>query len=307
MKIPPVFTVLLSTLVPVSAQEGGTPKWDVELPAPVPRTQPAEAPEPQEPIGFQILSSRTTRVARNDAPPMSGLPPVSGTINLTVQMVEDPGLPDPPPPLPVLPPSDPAVAARLLELRAALPGRDIAYVSATVVDGRRTLLRIHPGGGREGEITAWSNLDFHHFSGVFSYHVHEPGGPGIERILLLGLGNLDSARLRRHHPASEIPDLSLLPDVETSGPAFLLVEGDPQSPAIRTLEQLHHLYRKEGLHLKASHLAAKQAEAAKRTALLAAPPQPEDVVIQFWERGAGVPPASSTTTPAAQAGKEAGQ
>ena len=69
-----------------------------------------------------------------EPPPMTGLPPVTGTITQTVHLVEDPGLPDPPPPLPALPVDDPAVLARMAEMQAKHRGIQIAFVSATVYD-----------------------------------------------------------------------------------------------------------------------------------------------------------------------------
>ena len=74
---------------------------------------------------------------------MAGLPPVTGTITTTVQLVEDPGFTDPPPPLPALPVTDPAVQARLAEMRLRTGVRQIAFVSATVYDHSRTFLKCY--------------------------------------------------------------------------------------------------------------------------------------------------------------------
>lgn len=89
------------------------------------------APKP-EPIDFKVLASRTQRMKVTEAPEMAGLPPIKGTINVTVQMVKDPGLPDPPPPLPALPPDDPLVIARMKELRENYHGPELVFLSATV-------------------------------------------------------------------------------------------------------------------------------------------------------------------------------
>ncbi|MGL4398565.1 MAG: hypothetical protein ACRCXD_01740, partial [Luteolibacter sp.] len=94
-------------LIPLEGdQENATPAWDVEIPGPIAdgtRAEPASKPEP---IDLNVLSTRTTRMEVSEAPEMPDLPLVTGTINVTVQLVEDPNLTDPPP-LPALPPDDP--------------------------------------------------------------------------------------------------------------------------------------------------------------------------------------------------------
>ncbi len=84
------------------------------------------APQP-EPIDFKVLTSRTQRMEVTEAPEMTGLPPIKGTINVTVQRVADPGLAGPPAPLPVLPPSDPLVIARLKQLRESYRGAELVF------------------------------------------------------------------------------------------------------------------------------------------------------------------------------------
>jgi hypothetical protein len=109
---------LLGGVIPSHGQEKLTPQWDVEIPVPIADGTPSQpAPQP-EPVDFMVLTSRTRRMDVTEAPEMPDLPPIKGAINVTVQMVKDPGLPDPPPPpLPALPPDDPAVIARMAELR----------------------------------------------------------------------------------------------------------------------------------------------------------------------------------------------
>jgi hypothetical protein len=108
------------------------PKWDVEIPVPISDGTPSPPPPKPEPIDFKVLSSRTTRMDVVEAPEMTDLPPIKGTINVTVQLVEDPNLPEPPPPLPALPPHDPAVIAKLAELREKHRGAELVFLSATV-------------------------------------------------------------------------------------------------------------------------------------------------------------------------------
>ena len=196
MKFLPVSLALLGGLLP-SRGEGAAPQWDVEIPVPIADGAPSQpAPKP-EPINFDVLTSRTKRVAVTEAPEMSDLPPIKGTINVTVQMVKDPGLPDPPPPLPALPPHDPAVLARMEELRKNYRGTELVFLSATVYDHSQTLLRIYPNGNVGGEISAWSNVDFNHFSGFSTFRVKGSDGAYRDYGLLMGIGSIDTYRMRK--------------------------------------------------------------------------------------------------------------
>jgi len=227
-----------------------------------------------------------------EAPEMHDLPPIRGTINVTVQIVEDPNLPDPPLPLPALPPDDPVVAARLAELAEKYRGTELVFLSATVYDLNRTLLRIYPNGRVGDSITAWSNLDFNHFSGFSTYRVKDAvDGTLYDFGLLMGIGSIDTRRWKEmaeargiEYKGPQIPEIPQMPDFADGGPAFAVVEGDAKSPAMDTLEQVHDLYRKEGVKMEKAYHAREKARAERKAYLLANPPKPKDIVIKFWER-----------------------
>jgi hypothetical protein len=284
-----ITTVLLCIvgLSNLCAREGVS-KWDVEIPAPLKDgTRPAPLPKP-EPIHFTVRSSRTIRMDVTQAPEIPGLPPVTGKINVTMQAVEDPNLPDPAP-LPALPPDHPAVVARMAELAGKYRGTELVFVSATVHDRKRTLLRIHRFGEAGGDVTAWSNLDFNHFSGFSTFRVKDAiDGTLYDYGLLMGIGNEDNRRMgefaRRNggkHMAPEIPEM---PDLGRGEPTFVVVEGERESPAMATLEQLHDLYRTEGGRMEAAHHAREKNLAERKAYLLANPPKPKDVTIRVWRR-----------------------
>lgn len=285
-----ITTALLCSLGLASlyAQEAAT-KWDVEIPGPISDgTRPAPTPAP-EPINFKVKSSHTSRMEVTKAPEISDLPPITGTINVTVQVVEDPQLLDPPPPLPALPPDDPAVVARLAELSEQYVGTQLVFLSAEVHDHNRTLLSIYPNGKHDGAVTAWSNLDFNHFSGFSTFRVKDGLDGTLHDIaLLMGIGNTDKQRLEElaknrgvEHDTPKIPEM---PDLAKGGPTFILVEGDVKSPAMDTLEQIHDLYSNEGARMEAAYHAREKTQAERRAYLLANPPNPKDVTIQFWKR-----------------------
>jgi hypothetical protein len=237
----------------LNAQEIAT-KWDVEIPAPITDGTPSPPPPKPEPIDFEVLSSRTTRMDVTKAPEMPDLPPITGTINVIVQLVENPNLPEPPPPLPALPPDDPAVIARLAEPAEKHRGTELVFLSATVYDHNRTLLRIYPNGKFEQQVEAWSNIDFNHFGGFATYRVKDAvDGTLYDFGLLMGIGGIDTRRWKEmaeargiEYEGPEIPEIPNFPHLADGGPAFAVVEGEKDSPAMNTLEQLHDLYRKEG-------------------------------------------------------------
>jgi hypothetical protein len=289
-RIAPLLSICL-WFTSLNAQEIAT-KWDVEIPVPITDGTPsAPIPKP-EPLDLKILSSRTTRMNVTEAPEMHDLPPITGTINVTVQVVEDPNLPDPPPPLPTLPPDDPAVLARLAELREKYRGTELVFLSATVYDHNRTFLRIYPNGKVGDEVTAWSNLDFNHFSGFSTYRVKDAeDGTLYDCGLLMGIGGIDTRRWREmaeargiEYKGPKIPEIPEMPDFAEGGPAFVVVDGDAESPAMDTLEQIHDLYRKEGARMEEAYHAREKARAERKAYLLANPPKPKDVTIQFWKR-----------------------
>ena len=286
MKIFPIAIALLGGLILSRGQENAVPEWDVEIPTPIADgARSPIAPKPK-PIHFKVLASNTRRQKVTEAAEMPELPPVKGTINVTVQMVEDPGLPDPPP-LPTTIPSDPAVIAKMEELRGKYRGTELIFVSATVYDHSHTLLQIFSNGKVEGEISAWTNIDFNHFSGFSTYRIKASDGTFNDRGLLMGISNIDTDMMRqkfkRQRQDNDEPEIPILPDLAVSGPSFTVIEGETQGEAMDTLCQIHDLYRKEGARMAAAFDAREKANAERKAYLLANPPIPEDIVIRFWK------------------------
>lgn len=281
-----------------SGQEVAT-KWNVEIPVPITDGTPSPLPPKPEPLDLKVLNSRTTRMDVKEAPEMPGLPPVTGTINVTVQLVEDPNLPDPPPPLPALPPDDPAVVARLAELAEKHRGTELVFLSATVYNHTRTLLKIYPNGRVADSVSAWSNLDFNHFSGFSTYRVKDgEDGTLYDFGLLMGIGSTDTKRWAEiaaekgyEYKAPEIPEM---PDFADGGPSFVVVEGDKDSPAMDTLEQIHDLYRKEGPRMEEAYHARVKAYEERKAYLLANPPKPKDVTTWITEPRRSAPQGASS-------------
>ena len=288
-----IISVLLVSLwfSNLNAQEVAT-KWDVEIPAPIADGIPSPPLSKPKPINFKVLGSRTTRMDVTKAPEMHDLPPITGTINVTVQLVKDPGLTDPPPPLPTLPPGDPAVIARLAKLSEKYRGTELVFLSATVYDHKRTFLQIYPNGRLDGSVTAWSNLNFNHFGDFSTYQVKDAeDGTLYDFGLLMGISSMETRRWNEIAEAREVknkgpelPKIPIMSDLADGSPAFIVVEGDANSPAMDTLEQIHDLYRKEGAKMEKAYHVREKARAERKAHLLANPPKPDDVKIQFWTR-----------------------
>ena len=74
-------------------------------------------------------------------------------------------------------------------------------------------------------------------------------------------------------------------DLATGGPSFVVIAGDTSdSSSMEIVQGMHDLYRVEGSRMEKAYQARTKAYAERRTYLLAHPPVPKDVAIQFWTR-----------------------
>jgi hypothetical protein len=240
---------------------------------------------------FEVLSTLTKRVHAVESPEMPGLPAPEGVIDVTVRLVKDPGLPDPPPPLPASAPDDPAVLARMAELTEQYRETQLVFVSATVFDHSRTYLRCYPSGNGHKEIACWSNLDFNHFTGFATYQVKGTDGEVREYGLLMGVGNQDTEQRARWLAEHDIdyrePEKPTLPDLAAGGPAYVITEADTADrEAVDLIEGMHNLYRAEGQRMEDAYHARIKAYEARKAYLLGNPPKPNDVIVHFWKRDA---------------------
>ena len=269
---------LLDTGIP-----GGIADGTPAVPAPLP-----------EPLQFSVKRTLTSRRQVTEAPEIPGLPAVKGTINVTVQLVEDPGLPDPPPPVIAQPMEAPAATDGPTELSEPGPDSQLIYVSATVYDHARTYVRCGFGTGEE--IAGWSNIDFNHFCGVGTYQVKGTDGKLRQYSLMMAIGDEYT-----DGTSDELTPAPTLPVLATSGPAFVITEGDTtDKESMDMFQGMHDLYRVEGARMAAACQAREIAYEARKAYLLANPPVPKDVTIQFWKRVAPSPAGINALTKGAQ-------
>ena len=238
------------------------------------------APQP-EPIDFEVIKSHSQRIQVKEASEISGVPAPEGMVNLTVELVKKPELAELPP-LPLLDAKDPAVTARVEEYSRSRPDIELLLVSASVFNHTITQFRIQPSAPNAKEISGWSNIDFNHFSGFSSYQVQ--GDDKVLRSygLIMSVGELDGMNASVNIPK--------LPQLATSGPAFVLTEGDINDPKTKQIiEGLHSLYKVEGKRLAEAYRKRMKEEQERKAYLLANPPKPKDVTIRFWNRDGSTP------------------
>jgi hypothetical protein len=294
MKVSPFLIVIWGLLPALHGEDGSDvvrvapSTTQASIPAPISDGTPSPPPPPVEKPDFQIESTQVKLLDVVEAPPMPGLPPVAGTMTLTVHTVADPGLPDPPPPTVPRSIGDPETKARLAELSVKHQETRVAFVSATVYDRSRTRLTVYPNGGIDKAVTVWSNLDFNHFSGFGSFEAEDASGEIRKYSLLMGIGNENPAFRRRllteRGIEFEEPEIPPLPDGQ---PSFVIATEAPDPDGVKLIEDLHALYRTEGVRMAEACAAREKAYAARRAYLLANPPKPKDVTVHFWKRTKG--------------------
>ena len=248
-------------------------------------------PAPERKLPDLVVKNTTTKkIMREEPSGVPGLQPVRKKVMLTKHLVEDPHLPEPPPPPP---PADMTALAPIDQMvQFGTDGSEpqSVFVSATVYDHQRTLLRWHPNGRPEAEMTAWSNIDFNHLCGISEYMYNGRRfslmmGIGDESTAPLGIGNENTAEMAgaaqengsEYHPP-------VFPTLPTTGPDFVVTEGDTgDAQAMEIITGLHKLYKVEGARLKVAYEAREQARIEREAYLRKHPPQPKDVTTWVSE------------------------
>ncbi|MFD0895339.1 hypothetical protein KBB96_20620 [Luteolibacter ambystomatis] len=272
--------VLISSVRSLSAEEVGVPmEPTAAITSPIADgTPPPPAPRPETP-DFVVKDSVSRQVDVVEASPLPGLPPVAGRISVTTRKVENPGLPDLPPPLPPVDMNDPAVQARLAEIRERFQGQDqpvIAIVAATWYVQEK-VSRINWWVDGE-QMSCVSRLNMLHFGGFGEFKVGER-----RYALVMGLGSEDTGRLEQLARAKGVefvpPDLPVIPD----GQDFAVTKGDAaDAQKVQLIRDLHALSAVEGIRMEEAYLAREQANKEKEAYLRAHPPKPKDVMIHYW-------------------------
>ncbi len=295
----PLLTCVLGTLLcpALPAQEAP--------PAPAPiighladgTAPPPPAPKPLP--HYTVLRSHQQSMQVDQPAPLPGMPATTHTIKTTIEIVKrPPPAPAPPPPAPRLPLDD-AAKARLAALRAAYRKTEFGFLSATVYDHQRTLLRWQPNRRAGQEITAWSNLDWNEFGGLSSFTWNNRNFS-----IFMAIGNETTAnRTRWAQRTGRVWQPPVSPALPTDRPAFIVTQGDATDPATTGLiTGLHALYQTEGTRLQTARLGRETARREYEANIRAHPPIPADIIIRCYpcERPAKRQPAAAPTAGGSQ-------
>jgi hypothetical protein len=208
-----------------------------------------------------------------------------GGRTITIREIKPIALPPPPPPaeIPLAVP-DAEFSQRLAEYREAHPKNELLFLGATVFRSKdsppRTLVRWWPMGGK-GTITFWSSADFALIAGGINAFEDSAGGT---HHMLMGWGNVDLDRMAELYAAKgreyDAPDL---PEFAEGMAAFQITgENQPTAEELVVIQSLHDIYDSELEQLRTAYEGREQARVEREAYLKANPPQPKDIILNFW-------------------------
>jgi hypothetical protein len=267
------------------------------------RSQEEDAPAPLVlPATARILGdiSDGTPPAPQPPKPVFVVPPSDilatttqqqGGRTITLQRIKPIALPPPPEPAPPVDIHDPANQERLAAFRQNHPRTDLVFLGATVFRSEHSpsrsrvqiwplLLdwnRPHPN-NRGAPVAFWSSADFGYLSGLAAF----VGTDGAARSLILSWGalNLDRTSTRR---VEKIP-------VFPTGPATFIIDGEqPDAETLIVIQSLHDLYNNEYARLKTAYEGRERARIEREAYLKAHPPQPKNIVLNYWRTEKSAP------------------
>lgn len=205
-----------------------------------------------------------------------------GGREITVQKINPialPPAPEAPAPVDL---SDPALQQRIAERRAKYPAMKMLLVGATVYHSDtsppRTLVRLWPQA--QGEpVTVWSSADFSLLSGLSSFATATDEKTSL--MMLWSIIKMDGANRLQRNLARQLPkpEIPAFPDGKAT---FQVTEGNPTPETLASIQSLHDLYHNEHDRLLAAYLGRERASIAKAAELKANPPQPKDIVLNYW-------------------------
>ena len=200
-----------------------------------------------------------------------------------------------PPPVTVPAPLDlnnPTVQARIAEHRANQPQNECIRLGACVYHSKdsppRTLVTYWTAAG-EAPMTFWSSADFSLLTSLVNFI----GIDGKTRSLLMMWTTADieqsieSLAKSGREPTSP-PEI---PQFLTGKATFIIQSGNPTAENLASIQALHDLYNNEYEKLNAAFEVREQARLQQEAELIAHPPQPKNIVLNYWN--IGIPAAVS--------------
>ena len=279
----PLVTLVLLALcfvVPSGAQDHAT--TTARILGDIPDGSPPTATPPKPvfvPMRGDILAT-TTRV--------------QGGRTITIREIKPIALP--PPPQPVQADTwqameDPALRDRLAEFAATHPQMAVVRIGATVYRSKdappRSLVRYWPGPGAES-ISFWSSADFSLLAGIGSF----VGTDERSRMLVMACGNRNADGPAESSLLKEDHEVDAIPKFPEDKATFALVDAPPADARVLVpIQSLHDIYNSEFTRLKAAAVGREQARIQREADLLANPPRPKDITLNYWR---SEKPAAST-------------
>ena len=208
-----------------------------------------------------------------------------GGRTITIQKIKPIALPPLPEPETAMVASDADVAAfkvRMAAYRAQHPRARMLGIGASVYrfDNAppRTLVSYWPGDGADA-IQFWSSADFALISGIHSFVATD----GQTNDLLMMWSSMNVSRMAAMFAAHGRPYHAPVIPTFPTGPATFTCVGAPPTPEILVaIQSLHDIYNTDHERLQTAWEGRKRASIERDAYLKAHPPQPQDIVINYW-------------------------
>ncbi|MEO5914249.1 MAG: hypothetical protein ABIS50_08455 [Luteolibacter sp.] len=285
--IPLVLLALMASFSPVRSEDENSAIPGVPTASILGDLQDGTPPAPEAPKpGFivpaeDVLDTRTIE---------------QGGRTITVQKINPIEVPEPTVSAPAVTESTPEVKARMAAIRAQHPRDLLIRLGATVylsnASPPRTLASYWPDGAAQ-PVKFWSSADFALLSGLSSFS----GSDGQTCMLMMMWDSVDIDRMTgllaqqgRTYAAPEIPAFP------TGNATFQITAGQPDAKSLAAIQSLHDLYNNEHERLLAAFQGREQARLQQEAELKAHPPQPKDIVLNYW--------LTETPAPAAKGGDQ---
>jgi hypothetical protein len=274
MKSIPCVAFALIASIPLAPSQQENPAITARIIGEIPDGTP---PPPEPPLPKFIVPAENVLASKSIQ---------QGGRQITFQKIAPIALPPPviAPPIDI---TDPAIQARVADFQEDTPADEFLFVGATIFKLKDaasvTLVNTWPQG--QGEpIVFWSSADFGLLSGFSSY----VGSDEITRSLFMMWSA--SEHETRYDLESELgPDGPKLPDLPPGKANFQIVSGNPSPQTLIGIQSLHDLYNNEYERLLTAYQGRERARLEKEAELKANPPQPKDIVINYWRIEAPAP------------------
>ncbi len=205
-----------------------------------------------------------------------------GGRTITIQQIKPIALPAPAKPVPPPDPAVPDVQARIEEIQSAHPEQELLLIGATIFRTQdetfRSLVTLSPLGGGES-VTFFSSADFALLSGFTSFI----GTDGETHSLIMSWGNEKIGTVGDLATYRGLDyGLTTVPELPTGKATFAVLSENPDAATLASIRSLHDLYNNEHDRLQIAYEGRERFRLQNEAKLKAHPPQPKDIVLNYW-------------------------